>query len=255
MTVIIRSIREWLETMSRNHDEKSIGFVPTMGALHQGHLSLIDRSRKENDITVASIFVNPTQFNDKKDLERYPRSEEQDLALLQERQVDYVFIPEYRELFPDDYTYKVTEQVWSNVLEGASRPGHFDGVLTVVIKLFNIIYPDRSYFGEKDYQQYLLISAMCKAFFVPVQIIVCPTVRDENGLALSSRNRLLSPDERILAAKFPAILQSGKSRDEIVQQLEQAGFKVEYVEEMDNRRFGAVRLGPVRLIDNFQLTV
>lgn len=249
MTMLIRSVGEWKE-IRESLSGKSIGFVPTMGALHQGHLSLIDRSMKENGSTVVSIFVNPTQFNDKKDLDRYPRNDERDIAILREHNVDVVFFPDYRELFPDDFTYKVTEHVWSNVMEGECRPGHFDGVLTVVMKLLNLIAPDRSYFGEKDYQQFMLISGMCKAFFMPMEIIACPTVREDDGLAMSSRNQLLSEEERKQAAQFPEILKSSSRREEIVQRLERAGFKVDYVEEVDNRRFGAVRLGTVRLIDN-----
>lgn len=253
MTQIIRSVKEWTEIRSTIPPDQSVGFVPTMGALHQGHLSLIDRSRKENAVTVVSIYVNPTQFNDAQDLERYPRTDEADMALLTDRQVEYVFFPNYNELYPDDFTYKITEQKRSRVLEGASRPGHFDGVLTVVMKLLNIIRPARSYFGEKDYQQYMLIARMCEAFFMPVQIIVCPTVRDDDGLALSSRNRLLTEEERQLAATFPEVLKSGNNMEYVIRRLEEAGFHVEYVAEIDHRRYGAIRLGSIRLIDNFPI--
>ncbi len=249
----IRSVKAWNEVRKKILPGMTVGFVPTMGALHPGHISLIQRSQQENDLTVVSIFVNPTQFNDKQDLERYPRTDDQDLEVLRERQVDYVFFPGYPELYPDDFTYKVSEKEWSNILEGASRPGHFEGVLTVVMKLLNIVRPDRSYFGEKDYQQFKLIHGMCQAFFIPVEIIVCPTVREADGLAMSSRNRLFSSAERQQAAQFPAILQSGRNSEEIVHHLQQAGFKVDYVQELEGRRFGAVRLGPVRLIDNVQL--
>jgi pantoate--beta-alanine ligase len=254
MTTLIKSVDEWMIVRQGFQPGQSVGFVPTMGALHRGHQSLVERSLQENAITVVSIFVNPTQFNDQGDFNRYPRSDDQDFALLQELRVDYIFFPEYGDLYPDDFRYKLSEHAQSLMLEGVSRPGHFDGVLTVVMKLLNIINPSRCYFGEKDFQQYTLIDGMCKAFFIPTEIIVCPTVRDEDGLALSSRNRLLSAAEREKAALFPQWLKAGKNNEEVIHALEQEGIKVDYVETIDNRRYGAVYLAHVRLIDNVSLT-
>lgn len=252
MTRIIKKISEWRKV--RNETEnKSIGFVPTMGALHRGHESLIEKSVCDNDITVVSIFVNPTQFNDPDDLQNYPRAFENDYEILNSHNVDYLFYPDYGEIYNDNYRYKISESEFSKILCGKFRPGHFDGVLTVVMKLFNIIKPRRAYFGEKDYQQLKLIEGMCKAFFMDIEIIPCPIVRDEEGLALSSRNKLLSGEERKFALNFPRLLKSDKSKEEIFRELENLGFKVDYIEEMDGRRLGAVYVGNVRLIDNVKI--
>jgi len=229
---------------------KTIGLVPTMGALHTGHLSLIQRCRSENDITVASIYVNPTQFNNQKDLETYPRTLAEDCRLLEQEQTDYLFLPDYAQMYPDGYHYHVYETELSGILCGAKRPGHFEGVLTVVLKLLAIIGPERAYFGEKDYQQYLLIQGMAKAFFLQTAIIPCPIVREESGLAMSSRNRLLSVESRLKASEFHRILSSGEPVEVIQRQLEDFGFIVDYVEEHFGRIFGAVFLQEVRLIDN-----
>ena len=254
MTRIIRTIREWKELCaSENISSKELGFVPTMGALHKGHASLIEKSVAENRKTVVSFFVNPTQFNDPKDLEKYPKTFEQDFQMLEELDVDFLFFPEYEELYSDNFAYQIREDAFSKVLCGAYRSGHFDGVLTVVLKLLNIIKPGRAYFGEKDYQQYKLIRGMAEAFFLQTEIIACPTVRDEDGLALSSRNLLLSPEERKFALNFPRLLKTDKSCDEIKFELEQLSFKVDYIEEYDGRRLGAVYAGKVRVIDNVKL--
>jgi pantoate--beta-alanine ligase len=228
----------------------TVGLVPTMGALHAGHLSLIRKCRSENSITVASIFVNPTQFNNKQDLSAYPRTFEDDCRLLEQEGTDILFSPDYTDMYPDDFRYQIRETELSTRLCGATRPGHFDGVLTVVMKLLTIIGPTRAYFGEKDYQQFLLIKGMAEAFFLPTQIMDCPLVREASGLALSSRNRLLSEADRRKAPKFYQALSSGKPLDEIQQLLESDGFTVDYVEEYDGRVFGAVFLEEVRLIDN-----
>ncbi|PKL10537.1 MAG: pantoate--beta-alanine ligase [Spirochaetae bacterium HGW-Spirochaetae-8] len=229
---------------------KSIGMVPTMGALHAGHLSLIQCCRNQNDITVASVFVNPTQFNNQKDLETYPRTLAEDCRLLEQMQTDYLFLPDYTQMYPDNYRYHVYETELSKILCGAKRPGHFEGVLTVVLKLLAIIGPDRAYFGEKDYQQYLLIQGMAKAFFLRTAIIACPIVREESGLALSSRNRLLSTKGRLKASEFHRILSSEEPVEVMITKLEGQGFIVDYVEEHFGRVFGAVFLEEVRLIDN-----
>lgn len=249
MTQVFKCIDSWISTRESLLKGKKLGFIPTMGALHPGHLSLVERSRKENDLTLVSIFVNPTQFNDPKDLEKYPRTFEQDLKLLEAAQADFLLYPQTQELYPDDYRYRIQENQLSQILCGAHRPGHFDGVLSIVMKLLNIAQADHAYFGEKDYQQYLLIQGMAKAFFLRTNIVGCPTVREVDGLAMSSRNTLLTPDERKRAARFPEILQSGNFPEKLVE----AGFTVDYLEEHFGRRFGAVRLGSVRLIDNVEI--
>jgi len=234
-------------------DDVSIGFIATMGALHEGHLDLIRRSAASNDRTVVSVFVNAPQFNDSGDLEKYPRSLSTDGRLAAAAGADFVLVPEQTDVYPDQYRYRVTESVLSSELEGAHRPGHFDAVLTVVLKLLNVIRPTRAYFGEKDYQQYLLIKGMVEALFVPVEIVPCSTVRDTDGLALSSRNRLLSPAGRELAALFPKALTTGDTPDDVQRTLEDAGFEVDYVRDVDDRRYGAVTIDGVRLIDNIAL--
>ena len=230
----------------------SVGFVPTMGALHAGHRSLLERARAENDRVVMSIFVNPSQFNDPGDLKRYPRTLEADLALA-DGLADHVLVPEAKEIYPDDYRYRVTEHSLSARLEGAHRPGHFDGVLTVVLKLLNIVRADRAYFGEKDRQQLELVQGMVRALLLPVEIVPCPTVRDPDGVALSSRNRRLSPGARGHAAQCPRVLRAGPAAATAARALGDAGFGVDYVEDHGGVRLGAVRLDEVRLIDNVRL--
>lgn len=227
-----------------------IGFVPTMGGLHNGHLSLVNKAKSENDITVVSVYLNETQFNDKNDLVTYPANFEDDCSLLEKAGVDYLFAPSYPVMYPDDYRYVITEKDFSKELCGAKRPGHFDGVLTVVMKLFNIVRPDNAYFGEKDYQQFKLLKGMIEAFFLDINIVPCPIVREENGLAISSRNRKLSPEGLKLAPKFHEILASKGTVSEKEKALEEAGFKVDYVTEKDGRLYAAVFLENVRLIDN-----
>lgn len=227
-----------------------VGLVPTMGGLHAGHRSLIRRCRDENRHCVVSLFVNPTQFNDPKDLESYPVTFEADAAMCREEGVDVLFTPTAERLYPDGYRYRVAETEMSRLLCGANRPGHFDGVLTVVSKLFNIAGPRRAYFGEKDYQQLQLIKGLAAAFFLPVDIVACPTVREADGLALSTRNLNLSPAERRKAGSFPRLLASRGSTDPVRRALETAGFTVDYVEDFQGHRCAAVRVGAVRLIDN-----
>ncbi len=231
----------------------SLGLVPTMGALHEGHLALIRRSAADNEHTMVSVFVNGPQFNQAEDLERYPRALDADVTLAAEAGADFVFAPTDADIYPDGYRYRVRETSLSLSLEGKHRPGHFDGVLSVVLKLFSLVRPDRAYFGEKDYQQYLLIRGMAEAFFLPVEVIPMATIRDSDGLALSSRNALLSPNDRLRAAEFPCLLAQPAPSKTVHRHLEEAGFEVDYVEDAGGRRYGAVLIGGVRLIDNFPL--
>ena len=250
---VIESVAELLAER-RARGAGATGFVPTMGALHAGHLSLVARAKAENARAVASIFVNPAQFDDPGDLARYPRTLEQDLSMLRDAGCDIAFLPRADELYPDGYRYRVTENARSLELEGASRPGHFDGVLTVVLKLLLLVRPERAYFGEKDFQQLQLVEGLAQAFFLDTAIVRCPTLREADGLAMSSRNRLLSPAERARAPAFHRVLAeslaAGRDAREAEASLAREGFEVDYVADRDGRRLGAVRLGKVRLIDN-----
>lgn len=253
MITVIRSIEDWMSYRADVVKRRSLGFVPTMGGLHEGHCSLAQRSLSENAITAASIFLNRTQFNNASDYESYPADFAQDVADLDVLGVDAVFAPDYDSMYPDSYRYRVSEDVESLAREGAHRPGHFDGVLTVVMKLLNLSGAQRAYFGEKDFQQLQLVKGMVDAFFMPIEIVSCETVRGFDGLALSSRNRRLSDEARALAAAFPRILETAESSEQAIALLIEAGFEVEYVEEEEGRRFGAVLLEGVRLIDNWKL--
>lgn len=251
MTVVLRSPSEFITW--RKKQSGSVGFVPTMGALHSGHEELLKQARRNNDLVVLSIFVNPTQFNDPKDLEKYPQTWDQDLAMAEKNKVDAIFFPRYSEMYPDKYRYKVSENDYSNLLDGAHRPGHFDGVLSVVMKLFNIVRPTKAYFGEKDFQQLTLIQGMVDSFFMNLEIVPVPTVREEDGLAKSSRNLRLTTEERKKApAIYHAITNSQTAQDAATALTEQ-GFLVDYVTDVGSRRFVAAKLGEVRLIDNVQI--
>lgn len=243
------SLQEWFERR-RAISGKSIGFVPTMGALHRGHASLVERCRAENDITVVSTFVNPSQFNDPKDLERYPRTMERDLALLQSLGVDHVLAPASAELYPHGYRFRIEADSINAVMEGSHRPGFLQGVMTIVLKLFNIVRADRAYFGEKDYQQLRTIEQMVEDFFIPTEIVRCETVREASGLAESSRNALLQALGREKAPSLYKALTTAPSAQEARRMLEDEGFGVDYVEEYWGRRFAAAFLDGVRLIDN-----
>lgn len=246
---IIKTVQAWRAEQVKFKNQ-SIGFVPTMGHLHAGHMSLIEKSLHNNNITVVSIFVNPTQFNNQEDLDHYPITLEQDIELLKAHKVDYLFCPDYSELYPDDYTYNVSEKKLSRILEGEHRPGHFDGVLTVVLKLLNIIEPDNIYMGEKDYQQAELIKQMTMAFFMRTNVEICTTARQKDGLALSSRNSHLTKQQLEQASVMHKLINSHLTLTEIKTELVASGFKVDYVEDYNNRRFAAAWLGKVRLIDN-----
>jgi pantoate--beta-alanine ligase len=195
----------------------SVGFVPTMGYLHEGHLSLVRRARSENDSVVVSIFVNPTQFGPHEDFQRYPRDLNRDLGLLDTAQVDAVFTPAVDEMYPAGASTMVEVEALSSILEGASRPGHFRGVATIVCKLFHLVHPDRAYFGEKDYQQLQVIQRMVHDLRMPIKVIGCPTIREPDGLAMSSRNVYLSPPERQAAAALSRALSEAKrlSKDDV----------------------------------------
>ena len=237
-----------------SHAGETIGFVPTLGALHEGHLVLVRRARQECRRVVVSIYVNPTQFGPKEDLARYPRPRRRDLALCRETGADLVFAP--KNLYLPDASTFVEEGAVSQGRDGASRPGHFRGVATVVLKLFNLVQPTRAYFGQKDAQQVDVIQRMVRDLDVPVTVVVVPTVRDADGVALSSRNIYLSPAERLVAAQFAKSLQAAsRQKDRAAAFLRGElrkikGLKIDYVQIAGNRLCAAVFVGKTRLIDN-----
>ncbi|WP_218944315.1 pantoate--beta-alanine ligase [Marinicella rhabdoformis] len=230
--------------------QKSIGFVPTMGALHAGHLSLVKAATLQSETVLVSIFVNPTQFDEVEDLENYPNTLDDDLTLLKASGVSAVFLPDFDQLYPDDYRYQLSENDFSMALCGAHRPGHFDGVLTVVMKLFNLVKPAKAFFGEKDYQQLRLIRGMVKAFFLDVEVVPCPIIREKDGLAMSSRNMRLSKKEREIAPQLFKIISSGQSIERMQKMIEAAGFELDYLTTQGDRLLVAATLGEIRLIDN-----
>lgn len=223
---------------------KSVGLVPTMGALHEGHASLVSRSVNQNDVTVVSVFLNPTQFNDKGDLERYPRTLEADCKLLESCGADYVFAPSVAEMYPskDERQFEFPPQ--STVMEGAKRPGHFNGVCQVVSRLFYIVRPQRAYFGEKDWQQIAVVKRLVDFINMDIEIVECPIIRDEDGLAKSSRNALLSDDERQIAPHIYKVLKASQAEveklsiaelhDKVVSEINaKDGLEVEYFDIVD----------------------
>jgi pantoate--beta-alanine ligase len=234
----------------------SIGLVPTMGALHDGHLSLLRAARDENETVVMSLFVNPAQFAEDGDLARYPRDEEHDLGLAREAGVDVVFAPSAEEMYPTGFQTWVEVTELGSVLEGRFRPGHFRGVATVVLKLFAIVRPDRAYFGQKDAQQVEVVRRMIRDLALEVELRVVPTVREPDGLALSSRNMLLSPDERTHALALSRALAIGDREAALASLRASNGVEVDYVELADfdpPTLAGAIRVGTTRLIDNVPL--
>ena len=273
----ISDLQSFLKAKRDSH--YSVGLVPTMGALHEGHLSLIRRAKKENDIVVASVFVNPVQFNNPADLEKYPRTPEKDVEMLESAGCDAVFMPSVEEMYPtkveDHYDFGIIE----HVMEGACRPGHFNGVAIVVRKLFEIVEPDRAYFGEKDFQQQAIIRKLVKDYNLKLEIVPCNIVREKDGLAMSSRNMRLNADERAIAPMIYKVLQETVANFETMSPAEMKAFAlkkysdikqfdVEYVEIADEttlqsvvdwkdsehaRIFVALQLGPVRLIDNLRI--
>ena len=238
-----------VETPSDLQLEGEIGFVPTMGAFHDGHLSLFRAAREENEVVVVSLFVNPAQFDEDEDLGRYPRNATRDFELADEAGVDVLFVPNRDEMYPPGFQTWVEVEQLGSMLEGQHRPGHFRGVATVCLKLFNLVRPQRAYFGQKDAQQVAVVKQMVRDLAVPVEIRVLPTVRDASGLALSSRNDLLSPEERERALSLPQAL---AARDQNLLD----GLEVDYFEEADFEPrvlAAAVRVGGTRLIDNVVL--
>ncbi len=222
----------------------TIGLVPTMGALHEGHASLIRQSVSDNDVTVVSVFVNPTQFNDKNDLKNYPRDLDADSRLIEECGADYVFAPSENEMYPQPDNRRFEYPPVSTVMEGAHRPGHFNGVCQVVSRLFYIVRPTSAYFGEKDWQQIAVIKAMVHDLRIGVNIVECPIIRDTDGLARSSRNTLLAPEERLIAPNIYKVLQESisyslthtvtETHDYVVSRIDEvSGLKVEYFSIVD----------------------
>lgn len=204
---VVKTISELKSLISGYKQEnKTVGLVPTMGALHAGHKSLVDRARKENDIVVVSVFVNPTQFNNKQDLATYPRTEERDCALLEAAGCDVVFMPAVEEVYPEPDNRQFDLGAVAEVMEGAHRPGHFNGVAQIVSKLFGFVEPDRAYFGEKDFQQIAVIRKMVQLEGFKLQIVACPIKREDDGLALSSRNVRLTAEQRQLAPNIYRVL-------------------------------------------------
>ena len=262
-----------------SRDRSGIGFVPTMGALHAGHRSLVERARRECATVVVSVFVNPTQFNDKTDLKNYPRTPEADLRLLEEVGADYVFMPSVEEVYPEPDTRTFDFGMIDKVMEGATRPGHFNGVAQVVSRLFDLVKPAKAYFGEKDFQQIAVIREMVRQLRIPVEIIPCPIVRGEDGLALSSRNTLLDTDHRTAAPYISKVLKAAVEKSHqttpdqlaawVTAQVESNPLlKVIYFQVVDAATMQqvrtweespaiqgciAVQAGDIRLIDNIKL--
>ena len=261
------------------HKDQIVGFVPTMGALHQGHISLVERARKECDVVVVSVFVNPTQFNDKNDLKNYPRTPEADAAMLEAAGVDYVLFPSVEEIYPEPDTRVFDFGQIDKVMEGATRPGHFNGVAQVVSRLFAIVEPTKAYFGEKDFQQIAVIRAMCAQLGLTLEIVDCPIIRDVDGLARSSRNTLLTPEHRAAAPHIYEVLSAAATKlgemtpqqltEWVVAEVENNPLlKVIYFQAVDALSLQqvenwedsahiqgciAVQAGEIRLIDNIKL--
>ena len=277
----IKSIDE-MQKISKAYKKngKTIGFVPTMGYLHEGHISLIRCAKKENDIVIVSIFVNPLQFGENEDLDKYPRDIKRDLTICNNEGVDVVFNPSYEDMYPEGFqTYVVVEELTKGLC-GDYRPGHFRGVTTVVTKLFNIVKPDRAYFGKKDYQQFKVIQRMVKDLNMDVEVIGCPLIREEDGLAMYSRNKYLSPEERESALSLSRALfrakemfeEGERSAEKLKEEMERVILsyphvkEIQYIEIVDPETLKpkkeaergdvvalAVFVGDTRLIDNIEL--
>ena len=273
----IQEFRKW-----RKRITGSIGFIPTMGALHEGHLSLVEKSIGTCQNTIVSIYLNPAQFAPGEDLNRYPKTIDTDIKKLSYFQVDCVFLPNDSEMYPKEFSTQIQENILSRVLEGNSRPGFFTGVTTIVAKLFNIIEPTHVFFGEKDAQQLRIIEKIISDLNYPIEVISCPIIREKNGLAMSSRNEYLNNAERIIAAIIQQALQEGKNliisgernskiiRDKIIHTISSEKLlRIDYVSVADSKTLieisdkiegdilvsVAVYLGEIRLIDNFSYSV
>jgi len=270
----IDCVRAFIKSIKQQF--KTIGFVPTMGYLHEGHMSLVKASKNMCDITVVSIFVNPKQFGPKEDYNKYPRNLERDLKLLEEAKIDMVFIPDVETIYPEGFSTTINIGPLADILEGTFRPGHFDGVCTVVTKLFNIVKPDKAFFGEKDYQQLKIIQKLVKDLNLDIEIVPIPTKREEDGLAMSSRNAYLNQEERRRASSIYRFLLKAKEAFEIgikntdkIIEYAKAVLDVDvidYIKIVDketleekttpskyDRILIAVRIGSTRLIDNVEI--
>jgi len=274
--LVLKTIKDLQGNLQHIRESGSVGFVPTMGALHQGHISLVERALEDNEVVVVSIFVNPTQFNDQADLKRYPRNPDSDLRLLETTGCHLVFVPEAIEIYPEPDTRKFDFGALGSVMEGKHRQGHFNGVAQVVSRLFDIVKPNKVYFGQKDFQQLAIIKKMVKQLELPVEIISCPIIREENGLAMSSRNSLLTEEERKNAAVISGTLFGAQKlvgqksvqevTDWVIETINKNPFlTVEYFEIVDGEQLQPVRsweedkvmmgcvavyCGKIRLIDN-----
>jgi pantoate--beta-alanine ligase len=275
---VFESVKELRAELDKA-EQSGIGFVPTMGALHAGHRSLVERARRENDTVVVSVFVNPTQFNDKNDLKHYPRTPEADARLLEEAGADFVLMPTVEEIYPQPDTRQFDFGLIDKVMEGATRPGHFNGVAQVVSRLFDIVRPARAYFGEKDFQQIAVIKSMVAQLALPIEIVECAIVRGEDGLALSSRNTLLDAAHRAAAPHIYATLRAAVTQSQemaparlkewVTAEVERNPLlKVIYYQSVDARTMQevaawddspriqgciAVQAGDIRLIDNIRI--
>ena len=275
---VFESVKELRAELDKA-EQSGIGFVPTMGALHAGHRSLVERARRENGTVVVSVFVNPTQFNDKNDLKHYPRTPEADARLLEEAGADFVLMPTVEEIYPQPDTRQFDFGLIDKVMEGATRPGHFNGVAQVVSRLFNIVRPARAYFGEKDFQQIAVIKSMVAQLALPIEIVECAIVRGEDGLALSSRNTLLDAAHRAAAPHIYATLRAAVAQSQemaparlkewVTAEVERNPLlKVIYYQSVDARTMQevaawddspriqgciAVQAGDIRLIDNIRI--
>ncbi|MDR3786686.1 pantoate--beta-alanine ligase [Alistipes sp.] len=275
---VFESVKELRAELDKA-EQSGIGFVPTMGALHAGHRSLVERARRENGTVVVSVFVNPTQFNDKNDLKHYPRTPEADARLLEEAGADFVLMPTVEEIYPQPDTRQFDFGLIDKVMEGATRPGHFNGVAQVVSRLFDIVRPARAYFGEKDFQQIAVIKSMVAQLALPIEIVECAIVRGEDGLALSSRNTLLDTAHRAAAPHIYATLRASVAQSQemaparlkewVTAEVERNPLlKVIYYQSVDARTMQevaawddspriqgciAVQAGDIRLIDNIRI--
>jgi pantoate--beta-alanine ligase len=280
--IIFKKAKDLIKYLQKQKTIKGpIGFVPTMGALHEGHLSLIEESKKKAGTTIVSVFVNPTQFNNKEDLEKYPRSVSKDVLLLEEKSCDILFLPDEKEIYPDEQSKRKHFDLGylENILEGKFRPGHFQGVCLVVERLLNMVNPDFIFLGQKDFQQCLVIERLISILNKKIEVVVCPTLRESGGLAMSSRNLRLNDEERNRASQLQAALAFIKNKigpvnfstlkNETIEKLEHNGFKIEYLELARQKDLEvlaecrpkenaviliAAYLGNVRLVDNVWIT-